>query len=334
MNLSDQRYRLPPIAVQEVVTALAETIDWGLAAYGIPRTWKATRGQNVTVAVLDTGIDSDHADLAGSVAEVRDFTASRGGARDGHGHGTHVAGIIAARQNEHGVVGVAPQCRLLIAKVLDDNGSGTSAAIAAGIDWACHEGADILSLSFGSPQPDQAMLAALDRAVEQRRYVICAAGNEGRDQSIHYPARWPLAVAVGAVDRTGRLASFSSRGNELDICAPGESVLSTWKNGGYARLSGTSMAAPFVSGVVALMLAAQRNSGSTAPAFDQRKLLARLKETAVDAGAPGHDPQYGYGLIDPERLIAAPIAPQPTEIRIGPVRINGVEGSLIFVPNQ
>ena len=328
-----QQYRLPPLRIEATCLTLAETIDWGLAAYGVPEQWKQSRGGGIKVAVLDTGLDAAHADLADGIDEARDFTASRQGPHDAHGHGTHVAGIVAARQNGGGVVGVAPQCRLLVAKVLDDSGSGAIDAIVAGIDWACRQGADVLSLSFGSPQASPELEAALTAAVEQGKFVVCAAGNDGRADTVNYPARWPFTVAVGAVDREGRIARFSSRGEAVDICAPGEGVLSTWTGGGYARLSGTSMAAPFVTGIVALMLAKHRQRGSRTPVRTQGELLEHLRRTAVDAGPTGHDPSYGYGLIDPGRLLAeADDAVLPNKIEIGPLQINGVEGVLVFVP--
>jgi major intracellular serine protease len=331
MKRQKQRHRLPPLKIEQVATALSETIDWGLAAYNIPDQWNATRGQSVKVAVLDTGIDANHPDLAAAIDDAVDFTHGPHGADDRHGHGTHVAGIIAARQDTRGIIGIAPDCRLLVGKVLDDDGSGATDAIVAGIHWACIAGADILSLSFGSPRLDEQIAAALDQAVRQGKFILCAAGNDGRDDSINYPARLPTSVAVGAVDRHGQLAAFSSRGDELDICAPGEHILSTWKQGGYARLSGTSMATPFVSGVVALMLAAHRQHAAPEP-LDQHALLERLKQTATDAGPPGADPHYGYGLIDPARLIAASDNAPAESFTIEPVRINGVAGKLVFVP--
>src|SRR5262245_13462417 len=127
---------LPPFRVEATLTALAEPIDWSLTNYHVPVHWKATRGQGIRVAVLDTGIDESHPDLALAIDDARDFTRSRYGPIDQNGHGTHTAGTIAARQNNVGVIGVAPDCRLLIAKVLGDDGSGSSTNVAAGIDWA------------------------------------------------------------------------------------------------------------------------------------------------------------------------------------------------------
>ncbi len=303
MNRVDLPVRLPPYRVQLVTHALAEVVDWGLSALNVPAHWKETRGQGVRVGVLDTAIDADHPDLVGAVDDARDFTGGRTGGEDRAGHGTHVAGIIGARRNEQGVVGVAPECRLLVAKVLGDDGSGASDWVAAGIDWACAAGADILSLSLGSPRPDANLRDAVARAAAQGKFVICAAGNTGRPNSVDYPARWPDTVAVGAVDREGRLAAFSSQGAEVDLCAPGSDVLSTYRDGGYAKLSGTSMAAPFVTGVTALLLAKHRSQGGATPVASRDQLVEHLLRTATDAGPTGKDPQYGYGLINPDGVL-------------------------------
>ncbi len=329
----EHRFRLPPYRVESVTIALAETVDWGLSNYQIPQQWRDTRGQGVRVAVLDTGVEEQHPDLKDSIDEARDFTGSMFGPSDRAGHGTHVAGTIGARRNQTGVIGVAPECRLLIGKVLGDDGSGRDDQVAAGIDWACDSGADILSMSLGSPQPSAAIAAAIQRAVAKGKFVICAAGNSGRPNSVDYPAKLPETVAVGAVDRHGRVARFSSQGDEVDICAPGEDVLSTYLNGSYAKLSGTSMATPFVSGVVALMLAKHRLNGGQSPIHNNQQLIAHLQKSATDAGPTGKDPSYGYGLIDPALVLqgATPIVASP-EFRISPIQINGVTGALLFVP--
>lgn len=326
------RFRLPPYRVEAAFAALSETIDWGLAAYGVPAHWRQTQGQGVRVAVLDTGITAEHPDLADALDDARDFTRSPAGPRDVLGHGTHVSGIIAARRDGRGVVGVAPQCRLLAAKVLGDEGIGSDAAVAAGIDWAVASGADVLSMSFGAPQPGPALTAAIARAVERGRFVICAAGNAGRPDSVDYPARLEATVAVGAVDRHGRVCAFSSRGEQVDVCAPGQDVLSTYLGGGYAKLSGTSMAAPFVSGVAALLVSKHRAAGGATPVRTQQQLLEHLRRTATDAGPAGKDPNYGYGLINPDSVLAGDDPPaHALPLRIGPVSVNGVRGVFVFV---
>jgi subtilisin family serine protease len=285
--------------------ALADIIDWGLALLNVADHWKRTAGAGVRVALLDTGIDESHPDLADAIDDARDFTRSKNGPADRNGHGTHVAGIVAARRNNRGVVGVAPQSRLLVAKVLGDDGVGSSTAVAAGVDWACDSGAHLISMSLGSPQPDTGLHAAIKRAVAKGVFVITAAGNAGRSDSVNYPARWRETVAVAAVDRNGRLSRFSSRGPQVDVAAPGQDVLSTYAGGGYAKLSGTSMAAPFVAGIVALLIALHRDAcDSRTPLRSLADLHEHLRRTARDAGPVGHDPGYGWGLINPEKLLS------------------------------
>jgi len=325
MTRGGQPVRLPPVKVEAAFTSLAETIDWGLTAFRIPQQWRDTQGEEIVVAVLDTGVDETHPDLADAILDARDFSRSHSGPQDKQGHGTHVAGTVAARRDDRGVVGVAPRCRLLIAKVLGDDGSGTSDRVAAGVDWACDAGADVLSLSLGSPVPDEPLERAIQRAVEKGKFVVCAAGNAGRPNSVDYPAKWPTTVAVGAVDRNGQASRFSSRGPEVDICAPGQDVLSTYPGGGYAKLSGTSMAAPFVTGVVALLLSKHRSRGGRTPVRTQHQLVEHLRRTATDAGPAGKDPSYGYGLINPDSLLADNIGPpQPP-----PMPTDGV---WVFIP--
>ncbi|MBN8627097.1 MAG: S8 family peptidase [Planctomycetes bacterium] len=333
------RYRLPPFRVAAAYTQLSETVDWGLALLRVPEQWRLTRGAGIRVAVLDTGIEASHPDLVGAIDQVRDFTATARSpgsavAADRVGHGTHTAGVIGARQNDRGVVGVAPECRLLIGKVLGDDGAGADDFVAAGIDWAVATGADVLSLSLGSPTPSNAIAAAVARAVAAGRFVVCAAGNDGRDRSVNYPARLDDVVAVGAVDRRGQLADFSSRGPEVDVCAPGQEILSTYLNAGYARLSGTSMAAPFVAGLAALVLAKHKARGGDTPVTSPAELLEHLRRTATDAGPAGRDDGYGFGLVDPTRLLADAAAPTTGDrCEIGTVSLNGRSGKFVFVPN-
>lgn len=323
--------RLPPYAVEATYTAASEQIDWSLRLYGIPEQWRRSEGEGVRVAVLDTGVEASHPDLRGAIEATKDFSRSRSGTDDRSGHGTHTAGTIGARRNETGVVGVAPRCRLLIGKVLGDDGSGTSEAVAEGVAWATEMGADVISLSLGSPQPSRALRAAIGGAIAAGRFVACAAGNEGRARSVNYPAKWPETAAIGAVDQEGRLARFSSRGPEVTVCAPGVNILSTYPKAGYARLSGTSMATPFVAGVAALAIAERRESGGGG--ISQRAFMELLAATAKDAGPPGRDDGFGAGLIAPERVLAGSDEEGEEEagaLRIGPISVNERRGWLVF----
>lgn len=284
--------------------ATAETIDWGLKLLGIPPLWKETQGEGIKVGVLDTGIALEHPDLQPAILESRDFTRSPSAAYDAQGHGTHVSGIIAARRNTHGIVGVAPEAKIIMAKVLNDDGAGTSPDIVAGIRWAVEAGADILSMSLGSPEPDEEIHQALLQAISKGVFAITAAGNEGPElDTVGYPAGFPEMVAVGSIDRRKKISRFSSRGRQVDVVAPGDQITSCYPPRGYAVLSGTSMATPFVSGVVALALAKHRKMGGKTPLRTQQDLIEHLCRTSADVGSAGFDPFYGCGIVNPEKLI-------------------------------
>jgi subtilisin family serine protease len=302
--MSSPIYRLPPFQVDKVMLATAETIDWGLKLLGIPPLWKETQGEGIKVGVLDTGIALEHPDLQPAILEARDFTRSPSAAYDAQGHGTHVSGIIAARRNAHGIVGVAPESKIITAKVLNDDGAGSSQDIVAGIRWAVEAGADILSMSLGSPEPDEEIHQALLDAISKGIFVITAAGNEGPElDTVGYPAGFPEMVAVGSIDRKKKLSRFSSRGRQVDVVAPGDQITSCYPPRGYAVLSGTSMATPFVSGVVALALSKHRKMGGRTPLRTQQDLIEHLCRTSADAGSTGLDPLYGWGILDPAKLI-------------------------------
>lgn len=291
---------LPPYWIEHVYTTLAQSIDWGTELLGVPQLWSRSRGKGVRVAVLDTGDPSGHPDLIGAVVDARDFTRSHSG--DRQGHSTHCCGVIAARDNDTGVVGIAPEAELLIGKVLSDSGSGSGAGVAAGVRWAVARHADVISMSLGSPVPDPQIQAAIAEALAAGIPVIAAAGNEGPGpNTVGYPAAFPGVVCVGAIDRLREVARFSSRGPRLDVVAPGADITSCWPDGGYRSLSGTSMATPAVAGVVALLIAARKSQGL--PPCQPAELVGLLRRTAMDLGTPGPDAAYGYGLIDPSKLM-------------------------------
>jgi subtilisin family serine protease len=295
-------YRLPPWKVEQIFIATAEIQDWGLTMLNIPSLWRCTDGSNIKVAVLDTGIDFTHPDLEGSIIDSKDFTGSKAGPADLQGHGTHVAGIIAARQNSQGVVGVAPKAGLLVGKVLGDDGAGSSRTVTDGIEWAVAQKADIISMSLGSQYPDEFIHNAIKEAVKAGVFVIAAAGNDGLNH-VDFPAAHEEVVAVGSIDRRRVISSFSSRGPEVDVVAPGDQILSTYPTKTYARLSGTSMATPFVAGVVALALAKHQKYGGETPIKNQQDLIEHLHMTAIDLGPKGFDEAYGFGLINPKELV-------------------------------
>lgn len=298
--MSDVVFRLPPVTIHRTISAseLGEKIPWSLEQYKVPSVWPTATGKGVRVAVIDTGIDSAHqtsGDLVGAVLAKEDFSGSRWGVMDAEGHGTHVAGTIAARRNSLGVAGVAPECQLLIAKAMGDDGTGSDFAISRAIQWALDNGAQIINMSLGTPDHSPNLEAAIRMAVQEGALCVCAAGNSGGD--VDFPGRYDKSIAVSAVDKMRRIAPFSCRGSAVDIAAPGVEILSTFKGGRYSIMSGTSMAAPFVSGLLALLI--QINGGKLG--FDDAmKALARK---STDYGPKGRDDLYGFGLPNPESFI-------------------------------
>ena len=279
---------LPPYSVNLSPRAMRHEVDWGLAAYGVPELWNQTDGEGVTVAVIDTGID-DHRHL--KVDTHVNFTEDSE-ERDTVGHGTHVAGIIASRSSH--CRGIAPGVKLISLKALGHSGFGSNRWVADAVRYAAGVGADIVCMSLGGPTRSHEVANAIREASEKGVIVICAAGNDAGP--VNYPAALPETIAVGAVDQQGHRCEFSCAGDEVIVAAPGENITSLWLNDGYATLSGTSMAAPFVAGVVALYISACRERSCPG-------VLTALRETCTDVGRNGRDPEYGWGLINPKEML-------------------------------
>ncbi len=212
-----------------------------------------TGSGSVAIAILDTGIKEDHEDLQGKVTKRVNYTSSSTNS-DVRGHGTHVAGTVAALTNNGtGVAGTCPGCTLYNVKVLDDTGSGYYSWIANGIAWAADNGAQVINMSLGGSSPSSTQQAAVDYAWSKGVVVVAAAGNSNTSSQF-YPAAYPNVIAVGATDNTDAKASFSNYGSSwVDVAAPGASILSTTVNGGYGLKSGTSMASPHVAGEAGLI---------------------------------------------------------------------------------
>jgi len=199
---------------------------------------------------------------------------------------------------------VAPECQLYVGKVLGDDGSGSLETVAAGLDWAVAQKVDVISMSLGSPQGHPDLEAAIKRAVDAGIFICCAAGNEGPTlDTVGYPAMYPNVISVGAIDQNKKIASFSSRGTRVDVVAPGVDILSDYPPRNLAKLSGTSMATPFVAGVVALMVAKHKEFGSSVKVETPQDLVKHLHDTAIDSGPKGFDPAYGFGLVNPNQLL-------------------------------
>ncbi len=271
-----------------------QQITWGIDRVKAPEAWNNSTGKNVKIAVLDTGISNNHPDLtvSGGINLVGKLKNNKW--NDDNGHGTHVAGIIAARNNSIGVVGVAPDAQLYAVKVLDTYGSGYISDVIEGIDWSVQNNMDVVSMSLGTTTYSQALNDTTANAYKAGILLVAAAGNNGdgnlSTDDVLYPAKFDSVIAVSAVDYNNIAPVWSADGTEVELAAPGVDIYSTWLNGGYANESGTSMAAPFVSGVAALV---ESKNLSMTP----QEIREALAYNAIDLGDAGKDRRYGFGLV-------------------------------------
>jgi subtilisin family serine protease len=255
--------------------------------WNIQRVWNAkpvsNAGNGVRVGVIDTGIDLTHPDLSGNIKGGVNLIKKGASPQDDNGHGTHVAGIIAAMDNRIGVVGVAPAAQLYAIKVLNSRGVGTLTTLIKGIEWAIDHGMHILNISIGggTSVPGN-LVAAINAAVNRGILVVAAAGNNGeangKGNNVEVPGKIRGAIAVAALDKNNRRAPFSATGPEVAIAAPGVRILSTFKGGRYAVLSGTSQAVPHVVGAAAVFK--QLYPGLSLPALKQF-LIRRAKHAGI-----------------------------------------------------
>jgi len=316
---------LHAVDVDKPVKALANPDDplfgqqWAFTKVPFVAAWAAdgTQGAGVTVAVVDTGVMANHPDLSGQVLTGAHFLHSDtgepvepgvGGTDDFNGHGTHVSGTIDAKSNNAtGVSGAAPGVKILPVKVLCGDGNGFASDVADGIVWAVDNGARVINLSLGGGATP-AEQAAVEYARDHDVVVVAAGGNDGTGGAASYPAAYSTAdanvVAVAATDNANAHPSYGTTGAYLDVAAPGGvpvsgcannpavEILSTWNDGGYCSIAGTSMSTPHVSAAAALLRAA--NGACTAA-----QVKGRLRATAADLGAPGVDSTFGAGLVDP-----------------------------------
>ncbi len=281
----------------------AETVPVGVSQIKAPPAWGCSRGRGIKVAVIDTGIDWNHPDLKPNVKGAVSFVPGET-AMDGNSHGTHCAGTIGAAINGAGVVGVAPEVSLYGVKVLANTGSGQYSWIIAGINWAISNKMHIVSMSLGGSGAPAALEAVCNAAFNSGVLLIAAAGNAGPGMgTVGQPATYKNVIAVSAIDGNNVIASFSSRGPEVEICAPGVQVLSTIPGGGYGQKSGTSMACPHVAGAAAVIWGAHRFATNV-------QIWNLLAATADNLGPPGWDALYGYGRVDVDQAAMA-MAPAP-----------------------
>lgn len=285
--------------------------NWGHNYLKTDSVYSKTKGEKAVIAILDTaGSFADHPDLkANSLEQYAKNFSNAATLRDIHGHGTHCAGIAAAVDNSIGIIGVAPKAKLIPLKVLNDSGAGSYTWIANGLRYFADlniEGKKIASLSLGGRSGSTLLHNAIKYAISKGVVIVAAAGNSYRagQDTVGYPAKYPESIAVASLDNNGQPSSFSSAGPAVDVAAPGRGIFSTHKNGTYAYLSGTSMATPFISGVVALVLSQKDIAAEQVEAF--------LKDNATDIYTPGFDQRTGEGVpFVPDLINADPPEPTP-----------------------
>ncbi|MFE1861784.1 type VII secretion-associated serine protease mycosin [Streptomyces anandii] len=318
------------LALVPATTAHADGIraqQWALDALHTQEAWRTTKGKGVTVAVLDTGVEADHPDLSGNVLPAKDMIGfgAQPGDRNWARHGTAMAGIIAGHGHgagdSDGVMGIAPEARILPVRVILEDGDPARArarttrgnALADGIRWAADHGADVINLSLGddsvSAHPEPTEDEAVQYALRKGVVVVASAGNGGeKGDHISYPAAYPGVIAATAVDRYGTRAAFSTRRWYATISAPGVDVVIADPDHKYYEGWGTSAASAFVSGVVALVKSAH-------PGLTPAQIKKLLEDTARNAPVDGHDDSRGFGFVDPVAAIRAAARLQPRNLR-------------------
>lgn len=287
---------------------LFKDYQWNLPEIETLQGWNITKGdENIIVAVVDTGIDLDHPDLHDKIVQGYNAINSDNEPHDDVGHGSHVAGIIAANvDNQQGVAGMSWYNKIMPIKVLDESGAGSAYHVAQGIIWATDHGASVINLSLGNYVDSQFLHDAVRYAYDRGVVLIAASGNDNTSKP-GYPAAYPEVFAVAATDYKNERAIFSNYGDYIDVAAPGEHIASTYMNGQYAALSGTSMATPHVSALAAMIR-------SIRPSLSNIEVMNIMRTSVLDLGEAGKDIYYGYGLIDVKKALESAFYNQQSQL--------------------
>ncbi|MCB2180581.1 MAG: S8 family peptidase [Desulfobulbaceae bacterium] len=303
----------PISLVDQVQESVEYDNSWGVSHIGAESVHQLpVTGYGVKIAILDTGIDYNHPELADNYQGGIDFVFSDDDPFDDswNSHGSHVAGIIAAAKDDVGVIGVAPDASLYAVKILDGSGMGTASWLISGLEWAVANDMDIANISVGFSQYSQAIEDACTYASENGVLLVAAAGNTSGGE-VTYPAAFASVIAVTGTDPQDQSGYFAPLGPEVELAAPGLAIYSTTRNETYTYLSGTSQAAPHVSGAAALLLEAGLQDFNKDRVINNADLRHRLIATATDLGIEGRDEEFGYGLINIAR--AVDVTPSPDE---------------------
>jgi subtilisin family serine protease len=278
------------------LATLSETIDWGIIDFAVPELWKKNKGSNVTVMVCDTGI-SEHEDLNKNILFDKSKSFINGeDVKDFQGHGTAVAGVIAAKDSGFGIIGVAPRSKIIPVKVLSNNGFlKTHKALESALEYAKDIKPDIINMSLGGPSLLSKHFYNLTKELYNLNIpIICAMGNSGYKYSC-FPAEYFETIGVTSYKKDRNISNFSSRSNNADFAFPGENILTTSLDNKYSIVNGTSFAAPFLTGVIAIMISEYKKQNKPYTIQEIKNILIK---SSKDYGPSGKDKYYGYGIID------------------------------------
>ncbi|MFC4546362.1 S8 family peptidase [Paenactinomyces guangxiensis] len=267
------------------------TMPWGVELIDAAKVWPYTRGRGVRVAVIDTGVSGEHPAIRGNYRGGVNILSPNADPQDFNGHGTHVAGIIAGRATESGIVGVAPRVYIYGVKAFNRKGSANLSDLLSAINWCIENKMQIVNMSFGMEKMSESMRQAIQIAHRKGIVMVAASGNQGFASKIDYPARYPETIAVTSISKNGHLSQFSNMGKGVDIAAPGDKIPSAWLNHSKREMSGTSMAVPHVTGTIALLLYLNRSLNPEQIRYILMQSSTKLKHLA------------GIGLINAYQAI-------------------------------
>lgn len=285
----DIRVTITEPFVQKSITTKA-VIPWGIQKIEAMKAWKWSRGRGVRVAVIDTGISSYHPAIQRNYKGGINVLSPYIEPEDHNGHGTHVAGIIAARASELGMMGVAPRAFIYAVKAFNRRGSANLSDLLAAINWCVEKRMNIVNMSFGMSKVSDSLRRAVQVAYRKGIIMVAATGNQGNQMRIDYPASYPETIAVGSISPQEKISTFCNIGGNVDIFAPGEKIISSWLAGATKEMSGTSMAVPHVSGVIALLLYMNRYLGP-----EHIRYLLLQSATKMNGG--------NYGIVNAYRAV-------------------------------
>lgn len=278
---------------------LSDKVDWGLIDIAVPELWKKTKGDNVKVLIIDTGI-SEHPDLKNNILIdlCRSFVPNED-IYDINGHGTMVAGIIAAKDNNYGIIGAAPNSKIISIKVISKINLNISLAIEKALEYAKEIKPDVINMSLGGVQKLSTISENLIKDLYKMNIpIVCALGNSGKNYSC-YPANYSETFAVASYNKDKSISNFSSRSPNADFALPGEEILTTSLNNQFAIVKGTSFATPFLTGIICLIISVWKKNNKNYTVEDLKNFLIK---NIIDIGPSGKDEMYGYGIINARML--------------------------------